>query len=323
MTRLVTLAEIEKAAAVLRESPYFTRTPLVSLSSACPHLNSIQPSFSGPQVYLKLENLQTTGSFKIRGVLNQMKNLPSGLPGCVTMSAGNYGKSFAFIASKMKIPATICLPETAPKERAELLKAMGANVEKTPTSNLMNMVSKYQNEKGYHFAHPFDDYDLIAGYGSCGLEIYQDLPDADIVLVACGGGGLLSGIATALKSKKSKAKIIGVEPEGANKMLNSLKAGKPVNLDQPKTIATGLAPPFAGKITFQHVKTYVDQMILVTDDEILRAEKMLAKAGLVVEPSGSATFAALISGKIGEINGKKVVCVLSGNNVSLTDLAKL
>jgi len=143
------------------------------------------------------------------------------------------------------------------------------------------------------------------------------------VVCPCGGGGVLSGVAAAMKLSGSKARIIGVEPTGAPKMFESRKAGHAVSMSSPKTIATGLAPPFAGKITFEHVQAFVDDLVLVTDEEIIRAVKMLAKSGLIVEPSGAASFAAVLSGKLGDLSGKKVVCVASGSNYTAGDLAKL
>jgi len=182
-------------------------------------------------------------------------------------------------------------------------------------------------KKGYTFAHPFDDLRLIAGYGTIGLEILEDLPDVDIVLVGVGGGGLFSGVLTAIMKHNEinhkKVRVIGVEPEGANSMFLSIQQGKAVKI-QPKTIAHGLAPPFAGTITYEHIKQFDTKVVLVSDEEIKDAVRILYNDYKIVsETSAAAAFAALIYGKIEDVSGKKVACVVSGGNITIQDLAAL
>jgi len=216
------------------------------------------------------------------------------------------------------------MPETVPTDRIDFIKNCGLTVELVPVPKLQTTVEEWV-KRGYHFAHPFDDIKLLTGYGSIGLEILEDLPDVDIVITGVGGGGLYSGILAAiqLKLKELKkvkpVKVIGVEPVGANSMFLSLQQGKAVEI-QPKTIAHGLAPPYAGKITYHHIKSFGGEIVLVTDDEMKEAVKILYEDyRILCEVSGVASFAALISGKINAA-GKSVVCILSGGNITPKDL---
>mmetsp|Transcript_58332 Transcript_58332/g.155916 ORF Transcript_58332/g.155916 Transcript_58332/m.155916 type:complete len:334 (-) Transcript_58332:12-1013(-) len=312
---LCTLEDVIAAASRVWGSEHVVRTPAVQgFVDLCP----------GVDVVLKLENLQTTGSFKIRGMVNKILQGDQLLlqeKGIVTFSAGNAGRAVAYLGQALDLPTKIFMPQTVPEERVVLLKSMGAVVEKVPSEQLLESAAQCIESEGRMLIHPFDDVDIIRGHASCGLEILEDVPDVDIVVVCCGGGGLLAGVAAAVKLKKgSQTQVIGVEPEGACSMHLSFTKGEHSWCEKLDTICHGLAPPFAGKATYNHAKTFVDQVVLVTDDEVRQAVKRLYELGLVVEASGAAAVAAVIAGKCGAIAGKKVVCTVSGRNISSSDL---
>jgi len=228
------------------------------------------------------------------------------------------------LPKKKGIKGMVVMPETVPSDRVEFIKNCGLSVELAPGAKLQQRVEEYV-KLGYKFAHPFDDIKLFAGYGSIGLEILEDQPDVDIVVVCVGGGGLYSGVLTAIQLKlkqlgnRKPVKVIGVEPEGANSMYLSLKQGQPVDI-QPKTIAHGLAPPYAGKNAYQHITTFGGEIVLVSDEEIKEAVQVLYNDYRILsEASGAAGLAALISGKI-NVEGKSVVCLISGGNISPKEL---
>lgn len=238
------------------------------------------------------------------------------------MSAGNYGRAFAQALNERKLKGVVCMPENAPENRAQLIKGYGIAVERMPTADLMTAVNRHVSEEGMIFLHPFDDLKLILGYASCGLEIMEDVPNVDIVLVCCGGGGLVSGIAAAIKlSGKTDCQVIAVEPKAAPSLYESRIDGKPATIQPKPTVAAGLAPPFTGKICFEFAKQFVDNVILVDDEEIIRAVQTLYSIGLVVEPSGAAGVAAVLAGHI-DMSGKSVVIVVTGGNVSPKELDK-
>jgi len=243
----------------------------------------------------------------------------------VSMSAGNYGKAFALATKKQNLPATLCMPESAPLSRAKLIESFGVQVERMPTSALQDTVDRHVAEDGMHFLHPFDDLHLIAGYASAGLEILEEVPEPDVVILCCGGGGLLSGVAAAIKLLGDKTtRIFGVEPEGAPTMYLSKQHGHAVSIKSTNTIAAGLAPPYAGTYTFRHVQEFVEDIILVTDEEIKSAVKTFFHAGLVVEPSGAAAFAALQANKIPDVMpGSNVVVMVTGGNITPEELCDL
>lgn len=316
----VRLEDIREARGVINRSPYVNRTPLVKMP---PDL------VPGVCLYAKLENMQTVGSFKIRGVVNMVEKAPaevlSGNRTLVSMSAGNFGRAMAYVCHKKNLKCKIFMPSTVPKSRIGIIKAYGCDVELCPSADLQTAVDKHVKEQQMIFLHPFDDPDLIAGYGSVGMEILEDCPSPDFVVVCCGGGGLVSGISAAIKlSGQSPAtKIVAVEPVTANTMYLSLREGHAVKNGMAKSIAAGLAPPFVGTHTYAHVKKFVDEVILVTDEEIIESVGILYHSGLVVEPSGAAAFTAVRCGKITGMEGKKVVVVLTGSNVSPEELTKL
>ncbi|KAM9467382.1 L-threonine dehydratase catabolic TdcB-like isoform 1-T3 [Clarias gariepinus] len=270
-------------------------------------------------VYLKLENMQRTGSYKIRGVANQFSQRSSG-GNFVTISAGNYGKSFAYASKHYGTKGKVVMPETAPISRSLLIKSFGLEVERVPTLCQMDVVNRCVQEEKTTFLHPYNDLDVIAGHASLGLEILEVLPNPDVVVVSCGGGALLAGVAAAIKlSGCDETRMYGVEPEGACTMYKSFIEKRPVAMDS-RSIASGLAPPSAGALPYALCQKYVEEIVLVTDDEIKSAVSTLYEAGLVVEPSGSAAFAALVNNRIPDIDSRNVVVILSGGNISKDEL---
>ena len=319
----VNLDSILKAEIVVKESKYVTRTPVIRID---------ERRFGLPgnmEAYLKLENMQNQGSFKIRGIVNQIQQASSGIlrdgKDLVTMSAGNYGRSFAYMCSELKLRGRVLMPDTAPKNRAERIRGYGVQVEMMPTPELKPTVDRYVEKEGMAFLHPFDDPSVIAGHATMGLEILEDLNSVDIVLVPCGGGGLLAGTAAAIKlsDKGRDVQVIGVEPEQACTMFLSLKEGRPVRKDDVKSVASGLAPPFAGTNTYAVISSLAECVVLVSDEEICQGVKILYENGLVVEASGAAAFAALKFGKVPRTEGKRIVVAISGSNVSAQELCEL
>ncbi|XP_041833779.1 L-threonine dehydratase biosynthetic IlvA isoform X1 [Melanotaenia boesemani] len=311
----VTLDMLREARETVSRSPLgVINTPMI------PWSQTTLPLSVSCNIQIKLENLQRTGSFKIRGVANQFARRPKG-GRFVTMSAGNYGKSFAYASKHYGSQGKVVMPETAPESKSILIQSFGVEVERVPTSCLMNVVNRCVQDDNMTFLHSYDDLDLIAGHASLGMEVLEVLPEPDVVVVCCGGGGLLAGVAAAIKlSGCDKTRIYGVEPEGACTMYKSFTEKKPVGMDT-KSIASGLAPPFAGRLPYELCQRYVEGIILVSDEEIKTAVSTLYRAGLVVEPSGSAAFAAIDNNKIPDMEEKNIVCILSGGNIGKDELA--
>ncbi|XP_034718882.1 L-threonine dehydratase catabolic TdcB [Etheostoma cragini] len=311
----LTLHLLREAREMVRSSPLgVINTPMI------PWFQTTLPLNSHCNIHIKLENMQRTGSFKIRGVANQFARRPEG-GHFVTMSAGNYGKSFAYASKHYGSKGKVVMPETAPVSRSILIQSFGVEVERVPTTCLRNVVNRCVQKENMTFLHSYDDLDLIAGHASLGMEILEVMPEPDVVVVCCGGGGLLAGVAAAIKlSGCDKTRIYGVEPEGACTMYKSFIEKKPVGMEA-RSIASGLAPPFAGTLPFELCQRYVEEIVLINDEEIKAAVSTLYRSGLVVEPSGSAAFAAIVNSKIPELEGKNVVCILSGGNIGKDELA--
>ena len=296
------------------------RTPTI----ASPNLENL----TSMNLAFKAEVFQKIGFFKLRGVLNKLYHLSEKEKerGVITVSAGNHAQSLAYATSQLGIQAVVVMPNYAAENKVIATKKYGAEVVKhEDTKSIMNRVYKIREERDLTLVHPFDDPLIIAGQGTIGLEILEDSPQPpEIVIVPVGGGGLISGIATAIKLSYPKAKIIGVEPVGADAMNQSLQQGTVVSLSKIETIADGLAAPFAGKYTLAHVKRYVDEIVLVTDKEILDAMRLLIeKVKIITEPAGAAGLAALLAGKIQMSKDDQYVCVLSGGNVDKSLLKKI
>ena len=299
--------------------PILHRTPLFTSR----YLSAV----SGAQVFLKAELFQKTGSFKPRGAINRLKHFSAEekKKGIVTVSAGNHAQAVAFAASLEKIPCTVVMPSSAPANKLAATREYGATVLlHDELSTIFDRTEEVRREKGAILLHPFDDPYVIAGQGTIGLEIYEDLPDTDLVVVGIGGGALISGIAFAMKTLTPQVRVVGVEPEGAPTMTRAMQEGKPVRLEKTSTIADGLAAPVVGEWNLAMVQKYVDEVVLVDDAQIRNSiQALLERAKLLVEPAGAAGTAALLSNKLGDVKGKTVVLVLSGGNLSLELLKTL
>lgn len=279
-------------------------------------------------VYLKTENLQVTGSFKVRGAYYKISQLTpeEREKGVIACSAGNHAQGVALAATKAGIKSLICLPDGAPISKVEATKGYGAEVCLVPGvyDDAYNKALQLRDEKGYTFIHPFDDEMVIAGQGTIGLELLEHLPDMDAVVVPIGGGGLISGVAFAIKSLNPKIKVYGVQAAGAPSMYNSLKNMQIERLDRVSTIADGIAVKEPGKNTFELVYKYVDGVYTVTEDEISCAIlSLIEQHKLIAEGAGAVPVAAVMFDKIPAIKGKKVVCLVSGGNVDVTILSRV
>lgn len=293
------------------------RTPLIGST----YFGNIVES----RLLFKLELYQKTGSFKPRGVLNKMHNLTpqEKKRGVISLSAGNHAQALAYVAALYGVHSTLVMPESAVKSKVDATKGYGGEVFLT-NKDLLSTTLAIQKERVLTFVHPFDDPMVIAGAGTVGMEILDDAPDVDVVIVGIGGGGLASGVGAAIKSRKPNVKVVGVEPEGAAGISKSLSAGKPVHLDSVQSVADGLAAPFAGVHTLAYVQKYVDEVVLVTDEEIVEAMRLIIeRCKVIAEPAAASTLAALLFGKIKVRPGSTVVCVLSGGNISHERLKSL
>jgi threonine ammonia-lyase medium form len=294
------------------------------------HRTPMMPSsflgrLAGVRLIFKLEMFQKTGSFKPRGVLNKLHHLTPEEKerGLITVSAGNHGQALAWGATQSGIASNIVMPATSLRSKIEATRGYGGEVILTE-GDLVETFLHIQKERDLTLVHPFDDPMIIAGQGTVGLEILEDVPDVDAVIVGVGGGGLISGIATALKEERPGVKVIGVEPVGAPAMTQSLERGEVVHLDRVDTVADGLAAPFAGEHTLAHVQAYVDDMVIVSDEEIVEAMGLiLERCKVVAEPAAASTLAALLSDRVSLPQGSTVVCVLSGGNIDRERLKAL
>ena len=314
---LVTLAEIEEARARVR--PAARLTPLIEVPWA---------GSGAGALFLKCENFQPMGAFKIRGAYNMLAQLaPADLQkGVITYSSGNHGQAVALAARLLGVHSVIVMPTTAPAVKIEGAKGFGAEVTFAGTTSLERKAraEAIAAERGLTMVPPFDHPLIIAGQGTVGLEILDQCPDVATVIVEVGGGGLSSGVSAAIKQRAPHVRVIGVEPEGAPKMKRSLEAGEPVTLDRVASIADGLMTVRPGDLTFEHVRAFVDEVVTVADRDMVRAIQWLFRnARLVVEPSGSVTTAAVMLG-LGGFDPRKgpVVAIVSGGNVEAQKFAE-
>lgn len=282
---------------------------------------------SDAEVYLKTENLQITGSFKVRGSYYKMSRLSAEekARGVIACSAGNHAQGVALSAQKNGIKAVICLPDGAPISKVEATKSYGAEVclVEGVYDDAYRKALELRDEKGYTFIHPFDDEDVIAGQGTIALELAEQLPDLDAVIVPIGGGGLISGVAFTIKTLNPKVKVYGVQAAGAPSMLNSIRDHKIERLDGVSTIADGIAVKEPGNHTFEYCQKYVDEIVTVNDDEIAAAIlALMEQHKLVTEGAGAVAVAAAMFDKV-DIKGKKAVCILSGGNIDVTILSRV
>ncbi|MBI1810316.1 MAG: pyridoxal-phosphate dependent enzyme [Gemmatimonadetes bacterium] len=303
---LVTLDAALRAQAALGDR--VRRTPMMASETLS--------ALVGTELLLKLELFQKTGSFKARGALNRVDELSSAerARGVVTISAGNHAQAVAWAARAAGAKATVVMPTNAVRSKVEATKGYGGEVIQTD-GDLLATALALKEERGLAMVHPFDDPAVIAGAATCGLELCEDVPDADVVLVGCGGGGILSGIAVAVRALNPRCRVIGVEPEGAPAMRLSLDRGSPQRLERIDTVADGLAAPFAGNLTFEHVRRLGLEIVTVTDAAIVEAMWLLIeRCKVLAEPAAAAGLAALMSGVVTVTPGTRVVCVVTGGN---------
>ena len=312
---MVKLDKIYQAAFVLKEAA--RKTDLI-----------YSEKLSGPsQIYLKTENLQVTGSFKLRGAYYKSHQLTEEqkAAGIVACSAGNHAQGVALAATRMGIRSVVCMPDGAPISKVEATKALGAEVKLVPGAydDAYAQACRLRDETGATFIHPFDDEEVIAGQGTIGLEILDQLPDVDAIIVPIGGGGLVSGIACAVKQLNPNVKVYGVQAERAPSMYESVKAGEITALKSVATFADGIAVKRPGDLTFDIISKYVDEVVTVTEDEIATAIlTLMEKQKVVAEGAGAVSVAAALFNKL-PIEGKKVVCVVSGGNIDVNILSRV
>jgi len=312
----VKLADILQASNRIKD--HVTYTP-VQLSPVLSHE-------IGSNVYLKLECYQSIGVFKIRGALNKILSLPEPelKKGLITASSGNHGIAVAYGAKIAHSQATVVVPDNAIEEKVKYIRSYGGNVIKHGRNydTAFKKAMEIQDETGEIFVHPFDDPLVVAGQGSIGLELLSKVPNLDTIIVPIGGGGLISGIAIAAKTLSPKIKVIGVQSEGAPSMYNSWKAGRILELDSIETIADGLAARKPSELTFKIVKNRIDDILLVSDQEIgLAVMKLLKDANILAEPSGAAPLAAL--SKYHSRPHERIALIITGRNISMRFLADL
>ena len=312
---MLTLDKIYKASHVLRS--VIRKTDLI-------HAPLVNPD---SEIYLKTENLQITGSFKVRGAYYMMSQLTEEekARGVIACSAGNHAQGVALAAAKNHIKSLICLPDGAPISKVQATKSYGAEVcmVNGVYDDAYKKALELKEEKNYTFVHPFDNEDVIAGQGTIGLEILEQMPDVEAVIVPIGGGGLISGVAFAIKNLNPNIKVYGVQASGAPSMRNSIRDSKIECLDHVSTIADGIAVKEPGEHTFQYVSQYVDEIVTVTDDEISAAIlALIERQKLIAEGAGAASVAAAMFNKV-PIQGKKTVCLVSGGNIDVTILSRV
>ena len=281
----------------------------------------------GVELYLKTENLQITGSFKVRGAYYKMSTLTNEekARGVVACSAGNHAQGVALAAQKNGIKSVICLPDGAPISKVEATRSYGAEIclVEGVYDDAYNKALELRDNEGYTFIHPFDDPDVIAGQGTIALELAEQIPDMDAVIVPIGGGGLISGVAYTIKALNPNVKVYGVQASGAPSMLNSINDSHIERLDSVFTIADGIAVKEPGTLTYELCSKYVDEIVTVNDDEIAAAIlALMEQHKLVTEGAGAVAVAAAMFGKV-NLEGKKAVCLLSGGNIDVTILSRV
>lgn len=317
MIELLTLKDILEAIKAIQ--PFVHRTPL--------EYSATFSSLTGGKVYLKMENLQRTGSFKVRGAANKIINLShkDRKHGVIAASAGNHAQGVALAASRVGISSTIVMPESAPLAKVSATEGYGAKVILTGSvyDDAYQKAMEIQSDTGATFVHAFNDLKVMAGQGTIGLEILEDFPEVDTILVPIGGGGLIAGIAVAIKSLKPNVRIVGVEAAGAPCMLHALRVGRPEPLDQASTLADGIAVKCAGELTFQTVSHHVDDIVTVEEEEISEAIlTLMERSKSITEGAGAVAVAAALQRKV-DLVGKNAVLLLSGGNIDVNFLAQI
>jgi threonine dehydratase len=296
--------------AAQRTGSYLHRTPTLSSRTLGDR--------AGVRLDLKCESFQKTGSFKPRGALNIVLALSAEqrARGLVTVSAGNHAQAVAWAAKVVGVPCAVVMPADAPRSKMDAVRGYGATIVAHPDrATLFDRLREEEARTGATFVHPFDDPVGIAGAGTVGLEIVEQVPQVECVVVPIGGGGLMSGVACAVKAVRPECRVVGVELEAGPGMTPALAAGKPVPVKRPSTLADGLTPPFVGGIAVEVAQQALDDLVLVTEEEIMEAmRELLVRAKLFVEGSGAAATAALLGGKVTVRDGERVVSIISGGN---------
>jgi threonine dehydratase len=315
---MVTLPDVQAALGRIRDRIYL---------SPCARSETLS-RLTGTSAFLKLENLQMTGSYKERGALNKLQSLSAEerARGLIAASAGNHAQGVAYHAGRLGIAATIVMPETTPIMKVANTRAHGARIVLHGSSydEAYAEARRLEQAEQLTFIHPFDDLVVIAGQGTVGLEILEQVPDVEAIVVPVGGGGLVSGIAVAAKALRPAVKVIGVETELLPSMLAAVEAGKPVTLEPATTLADGIAVKRAGELTCEHVKRYVDEIVTVSEEEIASAILyLLEREKTVVEGAGAVAVAALMQRRIRGLEGKRTVAVVSGGNIDVNLVARI
>jgi threonine dehydratase len=314
---VIPLDEIRAAAERLRGKVH--RTPLLSAAQIGER--------AGVRLSLKCENFQKTGSFKPRGALNKVLSLSDAdrARGLVTVSAGNHAAAVAWAARIAGCSAVVVMPTAAPRSKIEAVRGYGAEIVLHPDrATLFDRLREVQRERGLTFVHPFDDPVVLAGAGTTGLEIVEDAAELDAIVVAVGGGGLLGGVASAIRQVRPRVRIVAVELEAGPGLAPALAAGKPVPVTRPDTLADGMTPPFVGALPLEIAREAVDEIVGVSEDEIREGMRLLlTRAKLYVEGAGAAAVAALVARRVALPAGARVVAIVSGGNVDLEKIATL
>jgi threonine dehydratase len=322
----VPIADIEVARE--RVAGVVHRTPLLSSATAAAWTTAATGvRLRDDRLFFKAEHLQKTGSFKARGMSNRIMTLDpeQAARGAITLSAGNAGQAYAWAGRTARVPVTVCMPENAVRSKVEACLGYGARVvlHGTHVGETLAELERIRDAEGLTLTHPFDDPAVIAGHGSAGLELIEDLPDVDVVVVGVGGGGLISGIAAAVKSRRPQVRVYGVEPERSNAMTLALERNEVVRI-QPDSVADGLGAPFAGRWTMALCRRYLNDIVLLDDPTILAGLRFaVERMKQVLEPAGAAGLAAVLAGRIPIRDGERVAVVLSGGNVEVSRLGTL
>ena len=324
--RIVSLAEIEEARS--RIAGVVHRTPMLASATAARLLRDAGgPALADDALHVKAEHLQKTGSFKARGFSNRIATLSDEQRrgGVITLSAGNAAQACAWAGRAAGVKVTVVMPAAAVRSKIDASLAYGAEVilHGAHVGETFAEMQRLSDERGLTFVHPFDDPEVIAGHGPIGLEILEDLPDLDVVVVAIGGGGLISGVAAAIKETRPATRVYGIEPTESNAMQLAVDAGHIVRID-PRSVADGLGGPFAGEWTLAMCRRYLDGIILLDDPTILAGVRFaVERMKQVLEPAGAAALAAVLFGRVPIADGERVCVVASGGNVEVGALGEL
>ena len=332
VSHVVALASIE--AARDRLAGRVARTPMLTSSTAarwvtvaCREVSRTDVRLADDRLYLKADQLQKTGSFKARGMTNRILTLEpeARARGAITLSAGNAGQAYAWAGSSAGVPVTVVMPDGAVRAKVDACLGYGARVvlHGAHVGETFAEMERIRDAEGLTFVHPFDDPEVIAGHGSLGLELVEDIPDVDVVVVGIGGGGLISGVAAAIKGRRPGCRVYGVEPDQSNAMTLAMERKEIVTIN-PTSVADGLGAPFAGRWTLAMCSALLDGIVLLDDATIVAGVRFgLERLKQLLEPAGAAALAAVLAGRVPIRDGERVAVVLSGGNVEVDRLGEL